>query len=175
MKKTLALLLVVLFSTISFSQQNAIKIKATLNNLESELLIQQEIVYINHSDTTLTQLYLHNWANSFRDRNTPLSKRFIKDYNKNLYFAPAHKLGFTSIKNLTVDFENSEFNEVKNQADILKINLKKPLHQNKSTKINITYTVKIPSAEFTGYGKTKDGYHLRFWYITPAVYKKDGN
>lgn len=172
MKKTLALLLVVLFSTISFSQQNAIKIKATLNNLESELLIQQEIVYINHSDTTLTQLYLHNWANSFRDRNTPLSKRFIKDYNKNLYFAPAHKLGFTSIKNLTVDFENSEFNEVKNQADILKINLKKPLHQNKSTKINITYTVKIPSAEFTGYGKTKDGYHLRFWYITPAIYKK---
>ncbi|MEN8835972.1 MAG: aminopeptidase [Polaribacter sp.] len=171
MKHFFRLLFTILFYTTCYSQQNAIKIKATLNSLENTLLVQQEILFVNDSDSILNKLYLHNWANSFRDRKTPLSKRFIKDYNKNLYFAPAHKLGATEIKNITVNFENTDFKEVKNKADILEIRLKKPLFQKQSSKINITYSIKIPSSEFTGYGKTEDGYHLRFWYITPAVYK----
>lgn len=161
------------FSAISFAQQNAIAIKATLNTEKDELLIQQEIVFYNASDSTLTNIYLHNWADSFRDRKTPLSKRFIKDFRKDLYFSNKKNLGKTTIKNLTVDFENTDFNEVENQSDILKINLKKELKPKESTKINITYIVKIPNAKFTGYGKTKEGYHLRFWYITPAVFNNN--
>lgn len=153
-----------------FSQQNKIKIEASLDAKKDILLIQQEITYYNNSKTTFNNIYLHNWANSFRDRKTPLSKRFIKDYNKTLYFAKPEKLGSTKIKNLTVNFENASFSELKNRADILDINLSYPLLPNTYVKINLTYTVKIPSAEFTGYGKLKEGYHLRFWYITPAVF-----
>ena len=154
-----------------FAQQNSIALKATLDSDKDELMIQQEIVFFNISDSTLTNIYLHNWANSFRDRKTPLSKRFIKDFKKNLYFSAEKNLGKTTIKNLTVNYGNNDFIEIKDKADILKVPLIKPLKPNGKVKISITYIVKIPNAKFTNYGKTKEGYHLRFWYITPAVYK----
>jgi hypothetical protein len=157
-------------SVFSFAQQNSIAIKSNLNTDKNELLIQQEIVYFNTSDSILTNIYLHNWANSFRDRKTPLSKRFIKDYKKNLYFAKEKNLGKTTIKNLTVNFDSTEFEELESQADILKVSLIKSLKPKDSVKISVTYTVKLPNAKFTGYGKTTEGYHLRFWYLTPAVY-----
>ena len=160
-------------SVFAFAQQNSIAIKSTLNIDTDELLVQQEIVFYNTSDSTLTNIYLHNWANSFRDRKTPLSKRFIKDYKKNLYFSTEKNLGRTTIKNLTINHETTDFIEVKNKADILNISLKKSLKPNDSVQISITYIVKIPNAKFTSYGKTKEGYHLRFWYITPVVYNND--
>ena len=156
--------------TFGYAQKNAITIKGSLDTDKNELLIHQEIVFINNSDSILNTIYLHNWPNSFRDRKTPLSKRFIKDYRKDLYFAKQEELGKTTIKNLTVNFESTSFNELTKQPDILKIDLQKPLAQKDTAKIVLTYVVKIPSASFTGYGKTKQGYHLRFWYITPAVY-----
>ena len=158
-------------SVISFAQENKISIKSTFKPDKDELLIRQEIVFYNSSDSILTNIYLHNWANSFRDRKTPLSKRLIKDFRKNLYFANAKDLGETTIKNLSVNYENTRFFEVEKQADLINVPLLKSLKPKDSAKIEITYIVKIPSAEFTSYGKTKEGYHLRFWYITPAVYK----
>jgi hypothetical protein len=152
-------------------QENNISIKADLDSDKDEILIKQEVVFVNTTDTILSEIYFHNWPNSFRDKNTPLSKRFILNYRKDLYFAKANKLGKTDIKNIAVDFENVAFNELPNKADILSITLQKPLPKNDSITIVLTYSVKIPSASFTGYGKTKEGYHLRFWYITPAVYK----
>ncbi len=161
-----------MFCCALLAQENSISIKANLNADKDEMIVKQEIVFFNTTDSILKNIYLHNWPNSFRDRKTPLSQRFIKDYRKDLYFSKQSKLGKTTIKNLTVDFENVNFTELENNADILNITLVKPLPQKEKTKIIITYTVKIPSASFTGYGKTKKGYHLRFWYITPAVYDK---
>ena len=158
------------FSVIAVAQQNSINIKATLDTEKDVLKIQQEILFHNTSDSTLTTIYLHNWANSYRDRKTPLSKRFIKDFRKDLYFAKDKDLGSSTIKSLSVDFENVNFNELKNQADILEVSLKKPLQPNSNIKISVTYIVKLPSARFTKYGKTKIGYHLRNWYLTPAIY-----
>ena len=155
-----------------FSQENAINIKAILDTEKDVIKIQQEIIFHNTSDSILTNIYLHNWANSYRDRKTPLSKRFIEDFKKDLYFAKEKDLGSTTIKSLSVDFENVNFKEVKNHADIIEILLNKPLLPKAKTTISITYLVKIPSARFTKYGKTKMGYHLRNWYITPAVYDK---
>ncbi len=152
-------------------QENSISIKADLDVDKNEILIKQEIVFVNTTGTILSEIYFHNWPNSFRDKNTPLSKRFILNYRKDLYFAKTDKLGKTDIKNIAVDFENVAFNELPNNADILSVTLQKPLPKNDSITIVLTYSIKIPSASFTGYGKTKEGYHLRFWYITPAVYK----
>ncbi len=159
------------YSNIKNKKQNSIHIKSTLNSNTDEILIQQEIIYYNTSDTILNSVFLHNWANSYRDRKTPLSKRFIKDYKKNLYFANQKDLGFSKIKNLTVDFEKVVFKELRKQADIIEVSLNSPLYPNDSIKISTTYLVKIPNAKFTDYGKENDDYHLRFWYITPVVYE----
>jgi hypothetical protein len=155
-----------------FSQQNSINIKSKLDTEKDELKIQQEIVLYNTSDSILTSIYLHNWANSYRDRKTPLSKRFIKNYKKDLYFAKAKDLGSSTVKSLSVDYENVYFEELEKQSDILEVFLNKPLYPNSKIKISVTYIVKTPNARFTKYGKTKNGYHLKNWYITPAIYNK---
>lgn len=173
MKNSINLFVLCFFiSVFSFAQQNTISIKSVFHPETDELLIQQEIVYHNTSDSTLTNIYIHNWPNSFKDRKTPLSKRFIKNFNKTLYFSKEEDRGKTTIKNLTINFESVDFIELENQEDILKIPLTKSLKKNDSAKIDITYVVKIPNAKFTNYGKNKKGYHLRFWYLTPAVYNK---
>ncbi|MEE9407651.1 MAG: aminopeptidase [Polaribacter sp.] len=163
-------ILVLFFSIFSYAQQNSINIKSTFNVEKDELLVQQEIIFHNTSDSIFKSIFLHNWANSFKDRKTPLSKRFIEDFNKDLYFAKKEDLGFSEIKNLSVDFDNVVFKELENQADILEVFLKTPLKPKDSVKITTTYTVKIPAARFTGYGKIKKGYNLRYWYLTPAIY-----
>ncbi len=155
------------------AQNNTITIKADFIPEKDELKIQQEIVFFNNSDSILTHIYLHNWANSFKDRKTPLSKRLVKDFKKELYFAKPEEIGFTTIKNLTVDFESVVFYEVPKQSDIIDIQLNTPLLPSEKRTITISYNVKIPSAKFTNYGKTDKGYHLRFWYMTPAIYQNE--
>lgn len=159
------------WSVFTVAQNNSIAIKADFNPEKDEMKIQQEIFFFNNSDSILNHIYLHNWANSFRDRKTPLSKRLIKDFKKDLYFAKPDEIGYTTIKNLTVDFENIVFNEAPNQADIIDIQLNSPLLPAEKRTIIITYSLKIPDAKFTSYGKTAIGYHLRFWYMTPAIFQ----
>ena len=170
-KHNYIILLCFLVCPFLFSQQNCINIKSTLDSEKDVLKIQQEIIFHNTSDSILTSIFLHNWANSYRDRKTPLFKRFIKDFKKDLYFAKDKELGSSTIKSVTVDFESSNFKELNNRVDILEIILKKPLSPKSKTKIVVSYIVKIPSARFTNYGKNKTGYHLRNWYLTPAIYQ----
>jgi len=165
------LILLLLLSSFNFAQQNAINIKATLNTNEDKLLIQQEVVYYNNSSETLNHIFLHNWANSFKDRKTPLSKRFIEDFRKDLYFASKDDIGFSDIKNISINYNRIIYNELENRQDIIQLFLEKPLKPKQSTTINITYFIKIPNAKFTSYGVYENGYRLRYWYITPAIYK----
>ena len=73
------------------------------------LKIQQEIVFYNKTNQTLNEVYLHNWANGYKNRKTPLTKRLIEDYDKSLYFAKEEERGFSKILNLTVNFKSSYF------------------------------------------------------------------
>ncbi|WP_418645752.1 aminopeptidase [Tenacibaculum insulae] len=152
------------------AQKNTIEINAKLNDKKDLLLVQQKIVYYNNSSVNLKTIFLHNWANSFKSNQTPLGKRFIDDYKKSFYFAEKKDRGHTKIHNLTANFKQVSFKEKK--ADIIEVTLNNTLKPKDSVAFSITYSIKIPNAKFTGYGKTKTGYHLRFWNITPAVYQK---
>ena len=154
------------------AQTNAIDIKAKLDTKNDQLYIQQKIVFHNNSSTELNTILLHNWANSFNNSETPLGKRFIEDYKKDFYFSKEKDRGHTKIYNLAVNYQQVSFKEKENQPDIVEVVLNKSLKPKDSLILTTTYTVKIPNAKFTGYGKTKTGYHLRFWHIVPAVYKE---
>jgi len=161
-----------LYCCILTAQTNTIEIKAKLNDKSDQLLIQQKTIFYNNSTVNLNSIYLHNWANSYKDNDTPLGKRFIEDYKKKFYFSKKEDKGYCKIKNLSINFKQASFKEIKNQSDIIEVLLNKTLKPKDSLTISTTYTVKIPNAKFTGYGKIKNGYHLRFWHIVPAVYKE---
>ena len=155
----------------AYSQVNSIKIDASLNDETHTLNIQQQIVFFNKSNTQLSEVYLHNWGNSFKNKETPLTNRFIEDYDKSLYFAKEENRGSSKVHSISVNHNLASFQELKKQIDIIKVELKTPLKPNDSIVISATYSVKLPNAKFTKYGKTNTGYHLRFWYLTPVVYQ----
>lgn len=171
--KSFILFFFFLSSVCGYSQNNKINIKAKLLADKDIIEIQQEIIFYNKSETNLSEIYLHNWMNGFKDKNTPLTNRLISDYNKSLYFAKDNERGYSNILNLTSNFTPVQFSILKEQSDILKIVLKNTLLPKDSIAINATYIVKIPDAKFTGYGKINDSYHLRFWHLTPAVHQKN--
>lgn len=165
------LVLLFLFLAQAHGQEHKISINAELVDSKNLLQIQQKIIFYNNSDSTLTEIYLHNWPNGYRSTRSPLAQRLIEDYDKSLYFAKDKDRGFTDIHNLTINFENVQFSEFsKNQNDIIRIQLNTPLLPKDSIEIVASYDLKVPNAKFTGYGKTKTGYNLRYWYLIPAVF-----
>ena len=175
LNKSLFLAFIIFFIHVhtSLAQTNSITSNIILKDSTNTLDIQQKIVFYNTSDSFLQKIYLHNWANSFKDNNTPLGKRLIEDYKKDFYFTEEEERGYSKIRNLSVNYEQVSFKEQDNHPDILEISLNNTLKPKDSVTISLMYTVKIPSSKFTGYGKTKTGYHLRFWQITPAVFHEN--
>ena len=149
---------------------NNIKISAILNTETNELRIKQEIDFYNKSDSILNAVYFHNWGNAFKDKNTPLAKRFIENYSKTFHFTNDKNRGSSTIKSVSVDYDIATWEITEKNPDILKINLQKSLKPGDSVKINATYIVKIPNSKFTDYGVNYETYNLRYWYLSPAIY-----
>lgn len=170
-KKRLLFLFLLWGYFLSVAQNTAIQMEVVLDNKKDILHIDQEIVFYNNTNEVLKKIYLHNWANSFKHRKTPLAKRFVEDYTSDFYFSEDKDKGESKIRTLTINNQSVTIEELPSQQDIIKVNLSNELLPKDSVSIAITYTVKIPDARFTAYGKTRTGYHLRYWYITPSVYQ----
>lgn len=172
MKKQLILTLLagILCWNYMNSQTNNTTILAVLNTQTNELKIQQEINFFNKSDSTLNTVYFHNWANAYKDKNTPLANRFIENYSKTFHFANEKHRGSAKINSFSVNYDLVTWEITEQNPDILKINLKQSLKPKESIKIIATYTLKIPNDKFTNYGVNKTGYNLRYWYLIPAVF-----
>ncbi|WP_372792880.1 aminopeptidase [Lutibacter sp.] len=169
MKKNLFILLLLYFiSLYTYAQTNNINISATLNIETNELKIQQETTFYNKSDSILNVVYFHNWANAYKDKKTPLAKRFIENYSKTFHFTNNKNRGNTTINNISVNYDNTTWEITDENPDILKVNLNQSLYPNDSVIINATYIVKIPNDKFTNYGASYFSYNLRYWYLAPA-------
>ena len=151
--------------------QHDIRIDATLNSNLNELNINQQIIYKNTSSSTLHEIFLNDWANSFSSKTTPLAKRFAENYDSSFHFEKNENRGKSTIFSITNEKSNPLIWQPGNELDIIKVDLDEPLLPGSSYTLNIMYTVKIPSDAFTRYGVSKaKNYHLKYWYISPAVY-----
>ncbi|MEP6260777.1 MAG: metalloprotease [Gillisia sp.] len=167
----LAILIGSLGLTNGFSQ-TSINITAVLNDSTRTFNIQQEIIYENTSASPLTEIYFNDWANSFKDKSTPLAKRFAEDYLRRFHFAKEEERGFTKIYSITNPaVQNYTWERPEGFPDIIRISLTEPLLPGDKASFNFLYQVKIPSEKFTRFGYDEQGnYKLKYWYITPAVF-----
>ena len=155
----------------TFGQTNSINISAKLDTENNELIIQQEIIFYNKSGSILNEIYFHNWPNAYKDKNTPLAKRFIENYSKSFHFTKDKNRGFTYIKNISVNYHRGLWKIDEKNPDILKINLENPLQPKDFVSIIVNYIVKVPRDKFTRYGVNPISYNLRYWYLAPAIYQ----
>ena len=169
--KPLIFLGFLLFAVLGYGQ-NTIDIVGIVNPTEKSISIKQTIVYKNTTTDKLTEIFLNDWNNSYSSKSTALAKRFEEEFSTKFHLAKNRQRGFTIIDNITDNSNNSLTSErLKNQIDVLKVNLKQPLLPNASYEIKLEYTIVLPDASFTNYGYTKEAnLELKYWYLLPAVY-----
>ena len=157
-------------SIASFSQ-NKIDLKAKFDIDNREITIYQTIQYTNTSNNTLQTIYLNDWNNSYSTKQTPLALRFAEEYNDKFHLAKNEDRGYSVITSIKQNNQNLVYSQLKNHADVVEVELAKPLLPNASYTIKLEYKVHIPKDKFTDYGITETGdLNLRYWYITPAIY-----
>lgn len=153
-----------------YSQTNDIKINAVLNIESNEVNIEQKTVFYNNTDSILKAVYFHNWPNAYKDKKTPLAKRFVENYSKSFQFTSEKNRGASIIHSILVNNKSSIFEISTTNPDYLKVALNNLLKPGDSVIISANYTVKLPNSKFTNYGFDKNEYNLRYWYLSPAIF-----
>ncbi len=153
-----------------FSQNKTI-INAVFNETNKSIEIKQSITFQNTSKDVLNVIYLQDWTNSYSEKDTPLANRFAEEFKNTFHFANIEDRGFTDIQSITDKSNTLEFERLKDQIDIIKIELKDDLKPGTNVTLQLSYRLQVQSDKFTRYGFTdKEEFHLRYWYIVPAVY-----
>ncbi|MDG1572860.1 metalloprotease [Robiginitalea sp. M366] len=146
--------------------------KVNLVEESQTLEIQQEFTYINASRDTLPELYFNDWNNAYSHKGTALAKRFAEEFKKSLHLAKAEERGATQILSVVDQVYRGLRWERTEGKDVVRFDLGTPLAPGDSTRLFITYTVKLPPNRYTPYGYSPNGsYYLKDWYLTPAVYE----
>ena len=158
--------------SVSLNAQHNISASAdTEFEIEQTIEITQEITYRNSSETTLDQLYLNDWANSFSTKTTPLAKRFAENFRNGFHFAKDERRGRTTIHSVTGQEGSPLTWRRGDELDIMVLDLPSSLGPNEIFTFSLSYTVKPPEDRFTRYGVTRNNdYKLKYWLITPAVF-----
>lgn len=174
-KKSLILLSVFWFTLLSFGQ-NTIDIVGIVNPNEKSIEISQRIIYTNTSKDTLTSIYLHDWNNAYATKETPLAKRFEEEFSTKFHLAKKRQRGYTNISKISDGTNILNYKRLKNQIDVINVNLEKPLLPNASYNLTINYKVILPDAAFTDFGVDSDkNLNLKYWYLLPVIYNDKWN
>ncbi|HET8754071.1 MAG TPA: metalloprotease, partial [Salinimicrobium sp.] len=113
--------------------QSSISLTAVLNDSLKTIEIEQEIIYQNSDSDTLNFIYLNDWINSFKDKSTPLAKRFSEDYIRRFHFAKEEEWGNTTIEFLADENQDSlNWSRPEDAPDLIKIQLDSPLFPGES-------------------------------------------
>ena len=143
-----------------------------INVQDKTVSVFQELTYNNQSTDTLSSILLNDWNNAYSSENSLLAKRFSDEFSRSFYLANDKAKGFT--KNISVFDENKSFliwNRDK-AVDLIELKLNDKLAPNQKIKLYLTYTIKIPSDEFTKYGYGNYGnINLKNCFLTPARYE----
>ncbi|WP_353778460.1 metalloprotease [Winogradskyella sp. 3972H.M.0a.05] len=150
-------------------------IAAELDVPTKSIKIEQQIVYKNTSNSAVSEIYLHDWNNSYSTKTSPLAVRFAEEFNNKFHFAKNKERGFTVVTSIKDnDQADLTFSNIKDHPDVIKVSLQKPLPSGESYSINLNYTIVLPDDKFTGNGYSKEeNFNLKYWYITPAIYDGD--
>lgn len=141
----------------------------TKHTLEGDIQIE----YINNSPNTLNEIYMHLWANAYKDRNTAFARQQLKAKKRKFHYAPEEERGNFSNISFKVDGKAVKTSEHEGMADVLRLQLNSPLKPGARITIETPFLLKIP-ASFSRLGHVGTSYQMTQWFPKPAVYDRDG-
>ncbi len=156
-----------------FQQEVNYKIDVTLNDTTHTLDGQIEMEYINHSPDELDEIYIHLWANAFKNRSTAFAKQKINQGSSKFFFAKDKQLGRYRALDFKINGVTTNWSYHPKHPDIAILSLPVPLKSGERLTITTPLNLKIP-ASFSRLGHVGQSYQMTQWYPKPAVYDKDG-
>lgn len=166
-------LLFPLTSNAYWQQHVATTISVTLDDKNHFLRGFEKLVYTNNSPDTLQYIYIHLWANAYKNDRTQFSEQQIENGKTDFYFSKEKDRGFIDSVSFLIDGLPHDFDFVNGQIDIAKIALQSPLVPGQSITIETPFRVKIPLV-FSRLGHNGHAYFISQWFPKPAVYDADG-
>jgi len=156
-----------------WQQEVHYRIDVTLNDLNHTLEGEIGMTYFNHSPDELDTIYLHLWANAFRDQRTAFAKQQLQQGEQAFYFAEPEALGYYSGLAFQVNGQPASWALHRQHPDIAFLLLRTPLRSGDSLRISTPFTLNIP-ASFSRLGHVEESYQMTQWYPKPAVYDETG-
>ena len=173
MRKCFSLLFLLLISNV-FSQENDYIIEAKFDIYNRLIDVTQSISFTNKTPNNLDYIILNDWSHSYSNPSSPLGKRLSEDFTLNFQRSTKNQRGSTTIFTIQSDSINLDYKRLKDNIDLIKVNLNQVLEVNEKIVINLKYQIKIPISEFTGYGIDKySNINLSEWFITLAMIKNN--
>ncbi len=173
MRKCFSLLFLLLISNV-FSQENDYIIEAKFDIYNRLIDVTQSISFTNKTPNNLDYIILNDWSHSYSNPSSPLGKRLSEDFALNFQRSTKNQRGSTTIFTIQSDSINLDYKRLKDNIDLIKVNLNQVLEVNEKIVINLKYQIKIPISEFTGYGIDKySNINLSEWFITLAMIKNN--
>ena len=176
----LSLLILVLSSTLitysqSYFQQNVdYKIDVTLNDKTNTLSAYEEFVYTNNSQCALDFIYVHLWANAYKNNKTALANQLYDQKNMVLQFATDEEMGFIDSLDFKVNGEKVKWELDEEHIDIAKVYLKSSLNPGEKMTVSTPFKIKIPTGDISRLGHVGESYQITQWYPKPAVFDVNG-
>ncbi len=162
--------MVILFFLITYQQKVDYKIYCSLDDENHTLKITEVLTYYNNSPVCLETLYLHLYANAYKDNNTDFAKELKKMGSYKFLKAKNSERGWIDIDSVK---------SMKGQLDfiidetIMGVILDKPLSPGDSVVLQIDAILKIPKI-FSRLGYKGKHYEIVQWYPKPCVFDDKG-
>ena len=156
-----------------FQQQTNYNISVSLDDEKHVLTGNATIDYTNNSPDNLTFIYFHLWYNAFSNKKSAYAKQELRNGKTAFYFAENDELGGMTDLDFKADGKKCEVEIDKENPDIAKVILQKPLKMGEKVTISTPFKVQIPKP-FSRGGHVGQQYLMTQWFPKPAVYDRDG-
>jgi hypothetical protein len=156
-----------------FQQRVDYTIQCALNDKRHELRGDVRMVYKNNSPDVLSFIYIHLWANAYKNNKTQYAKQVLEGGNTKFWYAPNSQRGYVDSMLFEVDGQAVPWSYHEKNIDIAVLTLPKPLQSGDSVVIRTPFFVKIPN-NFSRLGHIRQSYQITQWYPKLAVYDREG-
>jgi hypothetical protein len=177
--KLTALILILSSTFLSYSQsyfQQTVDytIDVTLDDKNHTLSAYEEFVYTNNSPCALDYIYVHLWANAYKNNKTALAYQMYEQEDMVLQYATDEEMGFIDSLDFKVNGEKVKWELDGEHIDIAKVFLKNTLNPGDKMTVSTPFRIKIPTGDISRLGHVGESYQITQWYPKPAVFDANG-
>jgi len=157
-----------------FQQEVNYKIDVALNDNNNTLSAFEEFEYTNNSQCALDYIYVHLWANAYKNNQTALAKQMYDQKNMVLQYATDEEMGYIDSLDFKVNGETVKWELDGEHIDIAKVFLKSPLNPGEKMTVSTPFRIKIPTGAISRLGHVGESFQITQWYPKPAVFDANG-